>query len=50
MGGVVLKVLTGDITKEKVDVIVNSSNDDFTLKAGNPEHDCNPILIQSSWT
>ncbi|KAL7881397.1 hypothetical protein AOLI_G00082450, partial [Acnodon oligacanthus] len=34
VGGVVLKVLTGDITKEKVDVIVNSSNDDFTLKAG----------------
>ncbi|KAI4875643.1 hypothetical protein NFI96_025981 [Prochilodus magdalenae] len=34
VGGIVLKVLTGDITKEKADVIVNSSNNDFTLKAG----------------
>ncbi|XP_047012139.1 poly(ADP-ribose) polymerase family member 14-related sequence 1 isoform X2 [Ictalurus punctatus] len=34
MGGVVLQVLSGDITKETTDVIVNSSNDNFTLKSG----------------
>ncbi|XP_066497152.1 poly(ADP-ribose) polymerase family member 14-related sequence 1 isoform X2 [Hoplias malabaricus] len=34
VGGVQLQVLTGDVTKERVDIIVNSSNEDFTLKAG----------------
>ncbi|KAI5107509.1 poly [ADP-ribose] polymerase 14 [Silurus meridionalis] len=34
MGGVVIQVLSGDITKEKTDVIVNSSNENFTLKSG----------------
>ncbi|KAK2850420.1 hypothetical protein Q7C36_009203 [Tachysurus vachellii] len=34
MGGVVLQVLTGDITKETTDVIVNSTNETFTSKAG----------------
>ncbi|TSM60565.1 Poly [ADP-ribose] polymerase 14 [Bagarius yarrelli] len=34
MGGVVLQVLTGDITKETTDVIVNSTNKYFTLKSG----------------
>ncbi|MEQ2175108.1 hypothetical protein GOODEAATRI_014819 [Goodea atripinnis] len=29
-----IKVVTGDITKETTDVIVNSSNDSFTLKSG----------------
>lgn len=35
IGGVVFQVLSGDITKETTDVIVNSSNDKFTLKTGN---------------
>ncbi|XP_030642348.1 poly(ADP-ribose) polymerase family member 14-related sequence 1 [Chanos chanos] len=34
VGGVVVQLTSGDITKETTDVIVNSSNDDFTLKAG----------------
>ncbi|XP_041118944.1 protein mono-ADP-ribosyltransferase PARP14-like [Polyodon spathula] len=34
IGALKLEVLTGDITKETTDVIVNSSNDTFTLKAG----------------
>lgn len=34
MGGVTLQVATGDITKETTDVIVNSSNDNFSLKSG----------------
>ncbi|XP_062288426.1 protein mono-ADP-ribosyltransferase PARP14-like isoform X2 [Scomber scombrus] len=34
MGAVVIQVLTGDITKETSDVIVNSSNEGFTLKSG----------------
>ncbi|KAG9271270.1 poly ADP-ribose polymerase 14 [Astyanax mexicanus] len=34
VGGVVLQVLSGDITKQNTDVIVNSSNENFTLKAG----------------
>ncbi|KAK3568803.1 hypothetical protein QTP86_017403 [Hemibagrus guttatus] len=34
MGGVVLQVLSGDISKETTDVIVNSTNENFTLKAG----------------
>ncbi|XP_039613232.1 protein mono-ADP-ribosyltransferase PARP14-like [Polypterus senegalus] len=34
IGAINLEVLTGDITKETTDAIVNSSNDDFTLKSG----------------
>ncbi|KAM4608667.1 protein mono-ADP-ribosyltransferase PARP14-like [Polymixia lowei] len=34
MGSVAIQVITGDITKESTDVIVNSSNDDFSLKSG----------------
>ncbi|RXM33975.1 Poly [ADP-ribose] polymerase 14 [Acipenser ruthenus] len=34
MGTLQLQVVTGDITKETTDVIVNSSNNDFTLKTG----------------
>uniref|UniRef100_A0A3Q1FWA0 Poly [ADP-ribose] polymerase n=1 Tax=Acanthochromis polyacanthus TaxID=80966 RepID=A0A3Q1FWA0_9TELE len=34
MGQVTLEVSSGDITKEASDVIVNSSNQDFTLKSG----------------
>lgn len=34
VGGVTLQVLNGDITTEKTDVIVNSSNKEFTLKSG----------------
>ncbi|XP_041806597.1 poly(ADP-ribose) polymerase family member 14-related sequence 1 isoform X2 [Chelmon rostratus] len=34
MGSVALQVVTGDITKEATDVIVNSSNEAFTLKSG----------------
>ncbi|XP_042351029.1 poly(ADP-ribose) polymerase family member 14-related sequence 1 [Plectropomus leopardus] len=34
MGGVVIQVVTGDITKETTDVIVNSSNESFSLKSG----------------
>ncbi|XP_047456373.1 poly(ADP-ribose) polymerase family member 14-related sequence 1 isoform X2 [Mugil cephalus] len=34
MGGVTIQVVTGDITKETTDVIVNSSNENFSLKSG----------------
>ncbi|XP_072253975.1 poly(ADP-ribose) polymerase family member 14-related sequence 1 isoform X3 [Leuresthes tenuis] len=34
MGNVTVQVLTGDITKETTDIIVNSSNETFTLKSG----------------
>uniref|UniRef100_A0A3P9DJ63 Poly [ADP-ribose] polymerase n=1 Tax=Maylandia zebra TaxID=106582 RepID=A0A3P9DJ63_9CICH len=34
MGNVTIQVVTGDITKETADVIVNSSNENFTLKSG----------------
>ncbi len=34
MGQVTLEVSSGDITKEKTDAIVNSSNQTFSLKAG----------------
>lgn len=34
MGVVAVQVVTGDITKETTDVIVNSSNEGFTLKSG----------------
>ncbi|XP_032422912.1 protein mono-ADP-ribosyltransferase PARP14-like isoform X2 [Xiphophorus hellerii] len=34
LGNVTIQVVTGDITKESTDVIVNSSNDNFTLKSG----------------
>uniref|UniRef100_A0A8C6T9F0 Poly [ADP-ribose] polymerase n=1 Tax=Neogobius melanostomus TaxID=47308 RepID=A0A8C6T9F0_9GOBI len=34
MGHVTLEVSSGDITKETCDVIINSSNQDFTLKSG----------------
>lgn len=34
LGNVTVQVLTGDITKETTDVIVNSSNSDFSLKSG----------------
>lgn len=34
MGSVAVQVVTGDITKETSDVIVNSSNDKFSLKSG----------------
>lgn len=34
LGNVVIQAVTGDITKETSDVIVNSSNDQFTLKSG----------------
>ncbi|XP_069791374.1 protein mono-ADP-ribosyltransferase PARP14-like isoform X2 [Narcine bancroftii] len=34
IGPILLQVVSGDITKEKTDVIVNSSNEMFTLKSG----------------
>ncbi|KAL7391183.1 hypothetical protein ABVT39_005598 [Epinephelus coioides] len=34
MGQLTLEVSSGDITKEACDVIINSSNQDFTLKSG----------------
>ncbi|XP_062288428.1 protein mono-ADP-ribosyltransferase PARP14-like [Scomber scombrus] len=34
MGAVTIQVVTGNITKEITDVVVNSSNNDFTLKTG----------------
>uniref|UniRef100_A0A3Q0QZR5 Poly [ADP-ribose] polymerase n=1 Tax=Amphilophus citrinellus TaxID=61819 RepID=A0A3Q0QZR5_AMPCI len=34
MGNVTIQVVTGDITKETTDIIVNSSNENFTLKSG----------------
>ncbi|KAK7938883.1 hypothetical protein WMY93_002209 [Mugilogobius chulae] len=34
MGGVSVQVVTGDITKEVTDVIVNSTNENFSLKSG----------------
>ena len=42
MGSVAIQVVTGDITKETTDVIVNSSNDSFSLKSGKlwPKLEC----------
>lgn len=34
MGNVTVQVVSGDITKETTDVIVNSSNEDFSLQSG----------------
>lgn len=34
MGSVTVQVVTGDITKETSDVVVNSSNAAFSLKSG----------------
>ncbi|XP_059503364.1 protein mono-ADP-ribosyltransferase PARP14-like isoform X2 [Stegostoma tigrinum] len=34
IGPILLQVVTGDITNEQTDVIVNSSNSNFTLRAG----------------
>uniref|UniRef100_A0A3B3V0L6 Poly [ADP-ribose] polymerase n=1 Tax=Poecilia latipinna TaxID=48699 RepID=A0A3B3V0L6_9TELE len=34
LGNVTIQVVSGDITKETTDIIVNSSNDNFTLKSG----------------
>ncbi|KAJ8252795.1 hypothetical protein GJAV_G00205670 [Gymnothorax javanicus] len=34
VGGVLFQALTGDITQETTDVIINSSNSDFSLQAG----------------
>lgn len=34
MGSVTIQAVTGDITNETTDVIVNSSNEKFTLKKG----------------
>lgn len=34
MGSVTIQAVTGDITKETTDVIVNSSNNTFSLKTG----------------
>ncbi|XP_067843404.1 protein mono-ADP-ribosyltransferase PARP14-like isoform X2 [Heptranchias perlo] len=34
VGPILLQVITGDITKETTDVIVNSSNNNFTLRTG----------------
>ncbi|XP_065328107.1 protein mono-ADP-ribosyltransferase PARP14-like [Pelmatolapia mariae] len=34
MGNVTIQVVTGDITKETTDIIVNSSNENFSLKSG----------------
>uniref|UniRef100_A0A8C5Q2L0 Poly [ADP-ribose] polymerase n=1 Tax=Leptobrachium leishanense TaxID=445787 RepID=A0A8C5Q2L0_9ANUR len=34
IGSIIYQVKTGDITKEDTDIIVNSSNNNFTLKAG----------------
>lgn len=34
MGLLTFEVLSGDITRETCDVIINSSNPDFTLKSG----------------
>ncbi|XP_048455182.1 protein mono-ADP-ribosyltransferase PARP14 [Rhincodon typus] len=34
VGPILLQIVTGDITNEQTDVIVNSSNSDFTLRAG----------------
>ncbi|XP_039883588.1 protein mono-ADP-ribosyltransferase PARP14-like isoform X2 [Simochromis diagramma] len=34
MGNVTIQIVTGDITKETTDIIVNSSNESFSLKSG----------------
>ncbi|XP_043106140.1 protein mono-ADP-ribosyltransferase PARP14 [Puntigrus tetrazona] len=59
MGQVTLEVSSGDITKEKTDAIVNSSNQTFSLKAGvskaildaaglQVEHECSQIVKSSN--
>jgi len=42
MGQLTLEVSSGDITKEACDVIVNSSNQNFNLQAG----DCCPLQLR----
>lgn len=44
MGPLTFEVLSGDITRETCDVIINSTNGDFTLKSG----DCAPEPMRSS--
>uniref|UniRef100_A0A3P8NTD1 Macro domain-containing protein n=1 Tax=Astatotilapia calliptera TaxID=8154 RepID=A0A3P8NTD1_ASTCA len=34
MGNVTIQVVTGDITRETTDIIVNSSNESFSFKSG----------------
>lgn len=34
MGNVTIQVVTGDITRETTDIIVNSSKESFSLKSG----------------
>lgn len=53
MGAVVIQVVTGDITKETTDVIVNSTNKTFNLKTGtsnltsvSPEVPCFRLNVQ----
>uniref|UniRef100_A0A3Q1CRV3 Poly [ADP-ribose] polymerase n=1 Tax=Amphiprion ocellaris TaxID=80972 RepID=A0A3Q1CRV3_AMPOC len=54
MGQVTLEVSSGDITKEASDVIVNSSNQDFTLKSGeamllnSPGLQSRPMILTSA--
>lgn len=52
MGSVAIQAVTGDITKETTDVIVNSSNEKFSLKSGkqflhglNPKLHCILVLL-----
>nr|XP_017213521.2 poly [ADP-ribose] polymerase 14 isoform X1 [Danio rerio] len=59
LGQVTLEVSSGDITKEKTDAIVNSSNPSFSLKAGvskaildaaggKVEHECSQIVASQN--
>lgn len=48
LGNVVIQAVTGDITKETSDVIVNSSNDKFTLKSGEPLVPTLPLLAAAT--
>ncbi|KAI3372978.1 hypothetical protein L3Q82_023420, partial [Scortum barcoo] len=49
MGQLTFEVSSGDITKEACDVIINSSNQDFTLKSVNsPGYQPRPMILTSA--
>lgn len=48
MGPLTFEVLSGDITRETCDVIINSSNPDFTLKSGDSPVACFPCANSPS--
>lgn len=44
IGSVTIQIKTGDITKEGAEVIVNSSNNNFTLHSGDPSKSFQSVI------